>query len=74
MKVVKCKAGAPDKDDCPMMPYCLVRLTDHTITGCGLPLYMMGVILKKSDILVEYSVRMDDSTPKHGTHRKGAHK
>lgn len=41
---------------CPMKPYCLARLNDRTITGCGIPLYMTGQI-SKDEINVEHTVR-----------------
>ncbi len=53
--IVKCKPTQPDKTDCPMLPYCLARLTDPTITGCGIPLYEAGLI-KRQDIMVEHRV------------------
>ena len=51
--IVKCKSK--EKSDCPMIHFCLARLTDPTITGCGIPLYQAGVI-QKSDVRVEHTV------------------
>lgn len=53
--IVKCKPTRPDKKDCPNLPYCLARLTDPTITGCGIPLYEAGLI-QRADIQVEHTV------------------
>lgn len=73
MMIVKCKSSDPNKTNCPYLPYCLARLADPMITGCGVPLYVAGVI-PKSDIQVERIVHMDDSAPKQVAHRKGVHK
>lgn len=54
--IVKCHPTKPDKTDCPMLPYCLARLTDRTITGCGIPLWYAGAI-KYEEIRVEHTVR-----------------
>ena len=57
--IVKCKATSSDKTDCPMIRTCLARLTDRTITGCGVPLAYAGVI-KSQDVMVEHTVRGED--------------
>ncbi len=57
--IVKCHPTKPDKTDCPMIKYCLARLTDRTITGCGIPLWAAGLI-QKADIQVEHTVREED--------------
>lgn len=49
---VKCIPRDTLKDPCPILPYCLARLADQSITGCGVPLYIAGLI-RKSEILVE---------------------
>ena len=49
--IVKCES-------CPILVYCLARLSDPTITGCGMPLYEVG-ILRKEEILVEHTVRKE---------------
>lgn len=54
--IVKCKSTQPDKTDCPMIKTCLARLTDRTITGCGIPLWYGGLI-KREEIMVEHTVR-----------------
>ena len=59
MPTVKCKPTQPDKEQCPMIRYCLARLTDGTITGCGIPLWYAGLI-KREDILVEHTVDMSE--------------
>ena len=56
MATVKCRATKPDKEDCPMIQTCLARLTDRTITGCGIPLWYGGLI-KREEIMVEHTVR-----------------
>lgn len=53
--IVKCVPSAQDKQPCPIKPYCLARLTDRTITGCGVPLYEAGLI-RRADIMVEHTV------------------
>lgn len=58
--IVKCKPTKPDKEPCPMIRYCLARLTDRTITGCGIPLWYGGLI-RKEDIQVEHTVKEGDS-------------
>ncbi len=55
--IVKCHPTQPDKSNCPNLPYCLARLSDPTITGCGMPLYEAGLI-QRADIRVEHTVRM----------------
>ena len=37
---------------------CLARLTDGTITGCGIPLWYCGMI-PLSAVMVRHCVRMD---------------
>lgn len=54
--IVKCKASNADKSNCPMIDYCLARLTDMTITGCSVPLAYVGVI-KSQDVMVEHTVK-----------------
>lgn len=61
--IVKCKSSDPNKKNCPYLPYCLARVADPMITGCGIPLYVAGVI-PKSDIQVERVVYSDDSESK----------
>lgn len=58
--IVKCKPTKPDKEPCPMIRYCLARLTDRTITGCGIPLWYGGMI-RKEDIQVEHTIKDGDS-------------
>lgn len=54
--IVKCKPTQPNKVECPLIKYCIARLNDRTITGCGMPLYEAGLILRE-DIMVEHTVR-----------------
>ncbi len=54
--IVKCKTKLEGKDNCPMLRFCFARMADRTISGCGLPLYMAGVIKDKQDIQVEHTV------------------
>ena len=51
--IVKCRT---DKVECPMIQYCIARLNDPTITGCGIPLWYGGVI-RKDEIMVEHTVK-----------------
>ena len=53
---VKCIPTRPDKQECPMLRTCLARLTDRTITGCGIPLWYAGVI-RREQVEVEHTVR-----------------
>ena len=55
---INCVARNPDKTNCPYINYCLARLNDPTITGCGLPLYMAGVI-NKDDVRVVHTIKED---------------
>ena len=60
---VKCKTTQEGKKNCPYVRFCFARMADRTITGCGLPLYMAGMI-DKDDIMVEHTVgkeRGDDT-------------
>lgn len=57
--IVKCRATKPDKTDCPMIKTCLARLTDRTITGCGIPLWYAGLINREA-IMVEHTVRKEN--------------
>lgn len=54
--IVKCRPTKPDKEECPMIHTCLARLTDKTITGCGIPLWWAGAI-PRTDVQVEHTVR-----------------
>ena len=60
--IVKCKAKLEGKTDCPMLRFCFARMADKTISGCGLPLYMAGVIKDKQDIQVEHTVYKETVT------------
>ena len=54
--IVKCKPTQADKEPCPMIRTCLARLTDKTITGCGIPLFYAGLI-SLAEVQVEHTVR-----------------
>lgn len=51
---IPCKSD--DGFKCPYIKTCLARLTDRTITGCGMALYMNGLI-KRDEIGVEHTVK-----------------
>ena len=53
--IVKCISDNGEKQ-CPMIMTCLARLTDKSITGCGIPLWYCGMI-PQSAIMVEHSIR-----------------
>lgn len=61
--IVKCRAESEDKTDCPILPYCLARLTDRTISGCGVPLHYAGII-KQDAIMVEHTVKNSEGNCK----------
>ena len=61
--IVTCLPKNGHKDKCPLFDTCLARLTDGTVTGCGIPLYYAGYI-SKSEIVVQHTV-ID------GKHRQG---
>ena len=54
--IVKCVPSEDGKKPCPMIQTCLARLTDGTITGCGIPLWYVGVI-SKDEVMVEHTIR-----------------
>lgn len=54
--IVRCKTKIEGKTDCPYVRFCFARMAYRTISGCGLPLYMAGVIKDKQDIQVEHTV------------------
>ena len=56
--IVKCLPTKEGKKPCPMIKTCIARLTDGTITGCGVPLAYAGVI-KPQDIEVEHTIRKE---------------
>lgn len=57
--IVKCIPSTEGKKPCPMIRTCLARLTDQTITGCGVPLAYAGLI-KVSDVQVEHTIRKEE--------------
>lgn len=52
---VKCKS---DEQNCPFIAYCLARLNDPTITGCGFQLWLNGVI-SREQVEVEHTIRKE---------------
>lgn len=57
--IVKCEATEEGKKDCPLLPYCIARLNDRTVSGCGMPLAEAGLI-KLSEVRVQHTVRLED--------------
>ena len=53
---IPCKAE--DGFTCPYFETCLARLTDRTITGCGIALYMNGLI-EYNEIAVRHTIRKE---------------
>ena len=66
--IVKCKPTQPDKQPCPLIRYCIARMNDRTITGCGIPIWYAGVI-RREQVEVEHTVK-GHGTTLHG--RKSA--
>jgi len=56
--IVKCKPTQPEKEDCPLIRFCIARMNDRTITGCGIPLWYAGVI-HREEVQVEHTVKKD---------------
>ena len=54
--VVSCISPKPDRKNCPYLEFCPARLTDKTITGCGVPLYRAGIIPYDA-VMVEHTVK-----------------
>ena len=48
-----------DNVKCPLYLYCLARMNDHTICGCGMPLYKAGKI-RYEDIVVCHAVEKEN--------------
>lgn len=44
--------------DCPYIKTCVARLTDRTVTGCGMALFTSGMI-KYDEIGVEHTVNAE---------------
>lgn len=45
--IVKCIPSTEGKKPCPMIRTCFARLTDGTITVCGVPLWYAGLIKQR---------------------------
>lgn len=56
--IIKCLPTGDGKIKCPLFKTCLARLTDGTITGCGVPLAHFGLI-RWQDVQVEHTIRKD---------------
>lgn len=56
--IVKCLPTKEGKNPCPMIRTCLARLTDRTITGCGVPLWYAGLITRQ-EVTVEHTVKKE---------------
>ena len=63
--IIRCKA---EDWKCPYIDYCLARLNDRSIIGCGIPLYMSGIITE-SEIKVLHEIKKTES-PDGKYHRK----
>ena len=48
--------NADDGFKCPYIDICLARITDRTVTGCGIALYMIGLI-EFNEIGVKHTVK-----------------
>lgn len=66
--IVKCNPIQPGKERCPLIRFCIARMNDRTITGCGIPLWYAGVI-RREQVEVEHTVK-GHGTTLHG--RKSA--
>ena len=53
--IVKCKPTQPGKERCPLIRFCIARMNDRTITGCGIPLWYAGVI-RREQVEVAHTV------------------
>ena len=53
---IPCKAK--DGFECPYLKVCMARLTDRTVTGCGMALYVNGLI-KYDEIGVQHTVKAE---------------
>ena len=53
--IVKCNYNN-GVGDCPLKMYCVVRINDPTISGCGLPFVLTGMI-DQSEMVVEHTIR-----------------
>ena len=51
--IIECK-------DCDLRPYCIARLNDRTVKGCGMSLYYHGLI-KFEEIRVLHEIKKEES-------------
>lgn len=56
---VRCKATQEGEEDCPFLHYCIPRLLDRTIKGCGLYLACEGLIAPE-DIRVLHEIKQEE--------------
>ena len=67
--IVKCKPTLQGKESCPLIRFCIARMNDRTITGCGIPLWYAGVI-RREQVEVEHTVRDRHEATLRGRKRK----
>lgn len=56
---MRCEATQEGKENCPFLLYCIPRLLDRTITGCGLYLACEGLIAPE-DIMVLHEIKQEE--------------
>ena len=54
---------ADNGDKCPYIRFCLARINDPTIVGCGCPLYWNGLI-DRGSIYVVHRVKQEEVQPR----------
>lgn len=52
--IVKCKDNN-GVGDCPLKAFCFAQMNDPTISGCGLPFLLVGMI-DQSEMVVEHTI------------------
>lgn len=67
--IVKCKPTQPGKERCPLIRFCIARMNDRTITGCGIPLLCAGLI-RREQVEVEHAVMEGHGATLKGRKRK----
>ena len=53
--------------DCPLKMLCFARMNDQTISGCGLPFVLAGMI-DKSEMVVEHIISTEMKERKEECH------
>lgn len=61
--IILCKTK--DGFKCPYLDFCLARLTDRSITGCGMPLYVDGLI-KYEGIRMQHTINAESEEKENG--------